>query len=40
MGLVLRNGYYYYRKRIQHRHYRIALGLKRGQEALLSARLK
>jgi len=40
LGLYLRNNSYYFKKQIQGKAYYRALNLKRGQEGLLSARLK
>lgn len=40
MGIYLRNSRYYFRKQIDGRVYYEALKLRRGQEALLSARIK
>lgn len=40
MGVYLRRGHYYFRKQIQRKVYYQALKLRRGQEALLSGRLK
>jgi integrase len=40
MGLYLRSGKYYYRKTLGGRLYRRALGLKKGQEAHLSDKMK
>jgi len=40
MGLYIRNNRYYFKKEIQGKKYYRALKLKRGQESLLSARLK
>ena len=40
MGIYIRNNRYYFKKEIHGKKYYRALKLKRGQEALLSARLK
>jgi len=40
LSLYIRNNRYYFKKEIQGKKYYHALKLKRGQEALLSARLK
>lgn len=40
MGLYLRNNLYYYKRQIDNRTYYVALKLRRGQESLLSSRVK
>ncbi len=40
MGVYLRNGWYYFKKQIQGRVYYRSLRIKKGQEHLLSARMK
>jgi integrase len=40
MGLYLRNNRYYFKRQLDGRAYYVALKLKRGQEALLSGRIK
>ena len=40
MGLIIKNGRYYFRKQIEGRIYWKALGLRKGQESLLSPRLQ
>ena len=40
MGAYLRGRWYWYRRTIDKRDYRVPLGLKKGQESMLSARIK